>query len=248
MAPLDEDIHNRILAYVAEPKASVSCHAWKDHLYDSLYLSGRIRFMQKMHETVGLTFSYHAVRPLGEDFEESVVYNFNFSPNGTYEMQWTRTFDAWSSQSEQHFGRWTVSEDKILCETLEPDRTVGQNEVRFAPPGYAFRIEIDDILNAKGKFFQERTGAPPKPWEIPARTGKLDANQGIWHEGMWQTTEVQTDNNGYNATWRAPIRADARFVEIDGEMQEVSGDIVDNFPEQDWARLMKCRLRFGISG
>lgn len=244
MAPLDDDIHNRILAYVTEHKASVSCQAWKEYLYDSLELTRRIRFMQKLNEKGAMAYSYHAVRPLGEDFEESVAYNFDFTPEGTYEMQWTRTFDAWSSQSEQHYGRWAIDSGSIVCETLEPRRLGGQNEVRYAPPGYKFAIDIDDILTAGGKYYQEATGAPPKPWEMSARTGKLDTNH-VWTEGMWQTEDTTGDTG---TTWHAPVRPDARFVEIDGEMHEVSGDIVDNFPEHDWARLMRCRLRFGISG
>jgi hypothetical protein len=38
----------------------------------------------------------------------------------------------------------------------------------------------------------------------------------------------------------------SKFVEVDGELVEVSPDIRDNHPEADWARLMGFRLRFGI--
>eukprot|EP00439_Symbiodinium_sp_Y106_P044670 s2214_g5.t1 len=41
-----------------------------------------------------------------------------------------------------------------------------------------------------------------------------------------------------------PVRPDSRYVEIDGVIHEVSGDIVANWPEDDWPRLMRCRLLF----
>jgi len=40
---------------------------------------------------------------------------------------------------------------------------------------------------------------------------------------------------------------DARFVEVDGDVVEVSADIRKNYPEEQWAKLMRCRLRFGLS-
>ena len=32
------------------------------------------------------------MRPLGEDFEESVGYNFSFLSGGIYRLLWTRTY------------------------------------------------------------------------------------------------------------------------------------------------------------
>jgi hypothetical protein len=241
---MDDDLQNKILAYVTEPKACVCCRAWKDVLYNSLHLKLRIRFKQDVAEGSTI-FSYNAVRPLGEDFEESVSYNFEFYAEGTYKMQWTRTFDAWTSQSEQHFGKWSVDKQSILCETLEPNRVVSEKEVRFAPPGYEFSIDIEDILGSQGIYFQEKVGAPAKPWESIARAGKPSDTSAVWTPGMWQPEDTSPQSN---EPLRAPLRADARFVEIDGEMHEVSGDIVASRPEHEWAQLMRCRLRFGING
>jgi len=246
---MDDDLQAKILAFVTEPKASVSCQTWKNYLYESCKLAHRISFNQLLAQGP-VTFSYNALRPLGEDFEESVTYDFTFAPDGTYKMQWTRTFDAWSSQSEQHVGGWRIFNDQIECETLEPNREVGEREVRIAPAGYKFSVAIDDILIAEGKYFQEITGAPAKAWEITARTGKLEESSktGVWQpvEGYvaTQPREAVAPRDGYVPR----ANADARFVEIDGDFHEVSGDIVANWPEEDWARLMKCRMRFGING
>lgn len=192
-----------------------------------------------------VTFYYNAVRPLGEDFEESVGYNFDFAPDGTYRMQWTRTFDAWSSQSEQHFGRWCLVLDHVCCETLSPKDAASDREVRYAPPGHTFKLPLHEILDANGSYYQAPPGSPAARWELPARTGKHEDESSPVFAGMWQAVEVAP---AAAEVPRTPFRPDARFVEIDGEMHEVSGDIVANWPEQDWVRLMRCRLRFGISG
>lgn len=250
---MDDDLHCKILDYVSEPKACVACHAWRDHLYDSLKLRFGISFRRQLAKDP-VSFSYNAVRPLAEDFEESVSYNFLFSANGTYKMQWARTFDAWSSQSEQQFGKWSVVKEEVLCETMEPDREVTETEVRFAPPGYRFNVAIEDILSSEGRYFQDKLGAPPKPWETTARTGKIDETA-VLPKGMWQAVEASPQPGVYYevttqaaAPFQPQLRADARFIEIDGEMHEVAGDIVANRPESEWAQLMRCRLRFGING
>lgn len=246
MSPLslDDDLQNKLLAYVTEHKASPCCRAWKDYLYDSLQLQHQIRFKQRLAQGQ-ISFIYSAVRPLAEDFEESVSYNFEFHPDGTYQMQWARTWDAWSSQSEQQYGRYTIFKDSVFCETLEPNRAVGDNEVRFAPPGYSYSVAVDDILESEGLYFQEKLGSPPKPWETAARTGKADDKPRAMLQGLWETPEVAP---GPTAPFHAPVRPDARFVEIDDELHEVSGDIVASWPEHEWERLMRCRLRFGING
>lgn len=246
---MDDDIHAKILAYVTEHRASLSCLSWKKYLYDSLCLQHRIRFNQKLADGP-VIYSYNAVRPLGEDFEESVNYNFEFSPGGTYTMQWARTFDAWSSQSEQHFGAWKFINDKILCETREPERKVSDREVRFAPAGYIFSIPIDDIMSALGHYFQDRIGAPPKSWELAARLGRPEEDTPETVAKGWNevNTESPPTATGANRAVNSAGNEDARFVEIDGEMYEVSGDIVKNRPENEWAKLMQCRIRFGITG
>jgi hypothetical protein len=244
---MDDDVHAKILAYVNEHKACLSCQNWKNYLYSSLHLPLRMRFNQKLAEGP-VVYSYNAVRPLGEDFEESVNYNFLFAPGGTYTMQWARTFDAWSSQSEQHFGCWRFVEDKIHCETLEPTREVSDREVRFAPPGYRFSVPIEDILDALGRYFQDTVGAAPKSWEIAARLGKPEEQAPETVAKDWQSIQAEQPSNEPRRVPQSSGNEDARFVEIDGELYEVSGDIVKNRPEAEWAQLMRCRIRFGING
>ena len=116
--------------------------------------------------------------------------------------------------------------------------------MRYAPPGYRFNVPVNDILKANGAYFQAPLGSLAASWELPARTGKQE-DTGNVVPGMWQGEVVVP---AAAETFQVPVRADARFVEIDGEMHEVSGDIVANWPEDDWARIMKVRLRFGING
>mmetsp|Transcript_6883 Transcript_6883/g.19290 ORF Transcript_6883/g.19290 Transcript_6883/m.19290 type:complete len:255 (-) Transcript_6883:218-982(-) len=248
---LDEEVQAKVLACVSEPRASITCRAWKDTLYKTLHLECQYHFNHRLHSAGKLIFCYGAVRPLGEDFEESASYNFTFSPGGTYRMQWTRTYDAWSSQTEQHFGAWRLFLDEVLCETLEPPEAQSDREVRHAPPGYRFRVPTGDIVGAGGVYYQAPIGAPAAPWELAARTGKQESGAGsVTVSGMWRAVDEApaAAAPAAAASLHAPLRPDARFVEIDGDMHEVSGDIVANWPENEWPRLMKCRLRFGIVG
>jgi len=36
---------------------------------------------------------------------------------GSYRLAWTRTYDAWSSQGEQHLGKWSIEREHLHCET-----------------------------------------------------------------------------------------------------------------------------------
>jgi len=261
---LDDVLQARMLAFVMEPKAALICHAWKDQLYNSLQLAPGIRFKQLVHEMgdAPLKFFYEAIRPLGEDFEETVGFHFEFFQHGRYHMQWTRTFDAWSSQSEQQFGTWQVQADGIICETKDLGREETDREVRYAPAGWKYRLPLATFLKnsgtgGNGGHIQAPQGAPAASWELTARIGKVqeEEEKAIHFDGMWQPVEgSHLHRTGDDAPAAAPaprslsLDPDARYVEVDGEVHEVSGDIVANWPEADWPRLMKCRLRFGICG
>mmetsp|Transcript_1700 Transcript_1700/g.4315 ORF Transcript_1700/g.4315 Transcript_1700/m.4315 type:complete len:249 (-) Transcript_1700:322-1068(-) len=242
---LDDELQAKILEYVTEPKACLSCKSWKSQLYDSLKLEHRVHFRRRLEDEGEVAFCYNAVRPLGEDFEESVAFNFRFFPNGAYRLAWTRTYDAWSSQGEQHLGKWIMHKDQICCETLDK-KEVSETEMRFAPAGYKFAMPVLDILTAEGGYFQAPDGSKAADWELPARTGKCSSSQTWWPSQATEVTQVET--SAPETMHRAQPRADARYVEIDGEVHEVSGDIVANYPEDCWERLMACRLRFGIRG
>jgi len=43
--------------------------------------------MQRVRQQGSVLFCYNAVRPLGEDFEESVGYNFTFLEGGRMTME-----------------------------------------------------------------------------------------------------------------------------------------------------------------
>jgi hypothetical protein len=236
---LDTELHSKILEYVTEPRACFSCRMWKERLCASLHLKCRSEFKRRLAEHGKMVFYYSAVRPLAEDFEESVAYNFTFAPDGTYHMQWTRVWDAWSTQGEQQEGHWHICLDQISCETTTPNES-NEWEIRYAPSGYKFDVPIESILMTNGAYYTAPLGSPAVPWEQPARTGK-EMDQSVKVQGMWQAVTREEGD-----AFVAPPHENARFVEIDGEMHEVSADIVQNWPEQSWPHLMKCRLRFGL--
>lgn len=246
---LDDELQARILTFSREARAAVCCKSWKDSLYTSLFLKqhGEFNRLVAHYEDRGLPFYYSAVRPLSEEFEESVNYNFHFGPNGRYVLTWQRVFDAWSSQTEQHFGSWRIDLGEVLCETLEPPPTKRDldREIRYAPPGYKFSITLEEILNAGCTYYTAPPGSPVASWELTVRTGKAAEESPAHIQGMWRQ-EVAYRPQDVPASV-VPPNENARFVEIDGELHEVSGDIVANWPEDAWPRLMRCRLRFGIN-
>jgi hypothetical protein len=239
----DEELQARLLAYITEPSASSCSRAWRDYLYDALHIRQESCFKKQIRESGKIDYVYSALRPISEDLEESVHYNFAFGDGGTYTMQWVRTFDAWSSQSEQHFGRWRVFLGQLMCETVDPLEEPRDAQVRFAPAGWKFSMPLEDILSTGGAYKEAPVGAPPAPWESLARLGKeQEGAQSNWTKGQWENTEP-TDPTPIA---RVAVREGSRFVEIDGDMHEVAGDIVANWPEHEWKRLMQVRLRFGI--
>ena len=144
---------------MTEPTACVSCKPWKHFLYDNLKLDSCIRFKQCLNDKDPLAYCYSAVRPLGEDFEESVGFNFQFFRDGSYRLAWTRTYDAWSSQGEQHYGKWRLKMGQVCCETLEPQEEASETQMRYAPAGYKFAVPVEDILSAEGASSVKMVGS-----------------------------------------------------------------------------------------
>eukprot|EP00438_Fugacium_kawagutii_P004520 Skav214459 [mRNA] locus=scaffold1870:169113:182014:+ [translate_table: standard] len=140
LPPLDDNLLARILPFVTEANAAMSCQNWKGYLYEALKLDMRT-----------LARRCHCIRFMRRIGQE-----------GSYRLAWTRTYDAWSSQGEQHIGKWSIDLDHILCETLEPE-TASETEMRYAPAGYQM---------AQGGYFEAADGSKAADWELPARTGK----------------------------------------------------------------------------
>jgi hypothetical protein len=177
MAPLPDlslEIQAQVLALTTEPRASMTCSDWKCKLYESLHLGSRARFNVRLQTKGKVMFRYSAVRPLGQDFEESVSYIFNFQPDGNYRMQWARTFGMCSSWSEQHLGSWRVVLDQVFCETLDAREEQNDREVPYAPAGYKFQLPLEGILEADGRYYLAPPGSLAASWELTARTGKRD--------------------------------------------------------------------------
>merc|ERR1712032_1691214 len=63
---MDEELHKRLLAYVTEPTASLSCRSWHEYLHETLHLGLRAGFNRTLANKGKVFFCYDAVRPLAE--------------------------------------------------------------------------------------------------------------------------------------------------------------------------------------
>eukprot|EP00416_Gambierdiscus_australes_P018792 CAMPEP_0171068168 /NCGR_PEP_ID=MMETSP0766_2-20121228/8411_1 /TAXON_ID=439317 /ORGANISM="Gambierdiscus australes, Strain CAWD 149" /LENGTH=188 /DNA_ID=CAMNT_0011524455 /DNA_START=167 /DNA_END=733 /DNA_ORIENTATION=- len=179
-----------------------------------------------------LSFHHCGVRSLGDDFEECVAYQFDFEALGTFSAQWNRSFGQWSAANERQVGRWAVVGEALRCET---QAGLGDADgcVPYAPAGRVFELPVASVLAGTSAAdgttpaweFQVR-GAPVPEVVLPSLLQGSSAQAGL----------QEAARNGSNV----------RFVEVDGELHEVSADILKHYPESDWQRLMRCRVRFGL--
>jgi hypothetical protein len=177
-----------------------------------------------------LDFHHSAVRDLGPDIIESVDYKFEFKANGEYTLQWCRDFGGWPENKWQ-MGSWTVEGETVACLSKAGSLEVPERSRYKA--GIAFAIPVAFVL--AGRTCDDAPQAVP--WERPILSNGYEA-QGC--EVTWERVEPR-------ATTAQEERVDrALFVEVDGALVEVCPDIRENYPREDWARLMGFRSRFGI--
>lgn len=245
---------DRVLAFISVPEASLCCSIWAKYLYGSLQLQERIRFNRLVHSKGSISYHHNGCRSFGDDFEESVAFQFDFLANRTYNLQWSRSFGQWTAANERQIGGWVISGDRLCCNTVEGPE-VPEGSVRYAPVGRSFELRIQDILGGNSQSDEQ---APA--WEYKVRGVPVP-------EHVWPSTEENmceaSGGYGDQATPAAqahsaqvttavarppPASEDSRFVEIDGDFHEVSADIRDMYPEEKWPQLMGLRLRFGLMG
>mmetsp|Transcript_48049 Transcript_48049/g.112266 ORF Transcript_48049/g.112266 Transcript_48049/m.112266 type:complete len:247 (+) Transcript_48049:42-782(+) len=240
---LDERAQAHILAFVCNAEARLCCRDWAAYIFQSLQLEYRVNFAKALHARllVGcdqLLYHHSGVRPLGHEFEECVSYQFGFVPGGKYEMQWNRTFDGWTAESEQQVGTWRIRGDQVHCCTGEgPD--VDASRVRFARPGLVFSIPVADVLCSRTAADQS---APL--WEYAARG--LPSPPSVQVVAEEAARSKLSEAQALDVAFVPVIRPDAHYVEVDGDLHEVCKDICEHWPEADWQRLMAIRLRFGL--
>eukprot|EP00448_Togula_jolla_P002935 CAMPEP_0170620154 /NCGR_PEP_ID=MMETSP0224-20130122/27906_1 /TAXON_ID=285029 /ORGANISM="Togula jolla, Strain CCCM 725" /LENGTH=245 /DNA_ID=CAMNT_0010946307 /DNA_START=21 /DNA_END=758 /DNA_ORIENTATION=+ len=244
MPELDEAALNCLLGFVGEPRGRLCCQAWSKHLYESLNLKNRIRFNKHIRTRGSIFFHHSAVRALGEEFEECVTYQFEFRAEGSYSLQWTRTFDGWTSDMERQLGTWTVVDNAVQCDSGAGPADVKEGSARYAPAGLRYELPIDDVLEGS-----TRADKHVPDWEFLARglqvPQKLEEQDVETEVGSMEY--VHTPSSAAASPTFHP-QAGARYVEIDGEAYEVSGDIRELYDESEWERLMRCRVRFGLRG
>mmetsp|Transcript_51475 Transcript_51475/g.122417 ORF Transcript_51475/g.122417 Transcript_51475/m.122417 type:complete len:265 (-) Transcript_51475:59-853(-) len=259
LAVLDERSQLNILGYIFEPAARLCCRDWAAFLFESLQLQHRIDFAKALHAlgdrgTDALMYHHSAVRALGHEFEECVSYQFYFYPKGSYDMQWNRTFDGWTSESEQQVGHWQVAGDKVRCST-EAGPEVDASRVRYARAGLVFEIPVEDVLS-----YQTSADNAAPLWEYlarglapPAVVGRSVQEKPLDQKMPRSVSpddqpRVPARTESSVAASMTALRPDARFVDIDGDLHEVCLDIQEHWPEEEWERLMRIRVRFGIHG
>jgi len=236
MVVVDDAALERILSYNIDPCARLCCRSWDKYVSTSLELQYRIRFHKGVREQGPLSYHHCGVRTMGEDFQECVAYQFEFFASGVFTTDWNRSFGQWSAANERQVGTWKVDGDQVKCET-----TVGPAQVdgcvQFAPAGRKFSLPVDAVL---ARTSQSDDKAPK--WEYAVRGVPVPDVQ---MESVAPVSDVSGDGNG--ALWQAMANDNARFVDIDGELHEVSADIAQTYPEAEWVKLMRCRVRFGLS-
>lgn len=166
---------------------------------------------------------------MGSDFEECVAYQFEFSASGTYDAQWNRSFGQWSAANERQVGRWEVVGDMLRCKT-HAGPSAADGVVQYAPAGRVFELPIASVLAGNSQ-----SDDTPPPWEYGVRGAPVPL------------VTMKSEKDNADGPVAPPRASDAHFVFVDGELHEVSADIVDNYAECEWQRLMSCRIRFGLS-
>lgn len=234
MGQLDDAALTRVLQFVREPVASLCCRSWASYLYESLRLRHKIAFRKAIHEQEKLSYVHSTVRDLG-GMEECVSFSFLFKADCTYSLQWFR--EGLTSDNEQQYGTWCIAGEKVTCETLSPLEEPDERYLRFAPAGRVFELPVDAVLAGSTTADDN-----PEDWELPARGLAPDRSLAAIPAAEGPSSSIiAPPSHGQLAE---PVQL-ARYVEVDGEVHEVSQDIVANWPEADWSRLMRCRLRFG---
>mmetsp|Transcript_7253 Transcript_7253/g.15698 ORF Transcript_7253/g.15698 Transcript_7253/m.15698 type:complete len:253 (+) Transcript_7253:76-834(+) len=237
---LDEVVLERVLAFTFEVSARACCRSWARYLFDSLQLEYCIKFHKLVRQQSKVSYHHCSVRAYGEDFQECVAYQFEFADTGTYHLQWNRSFGQWSAANERQLGRWQVVGNQLRCES-GPGPEVDELAVRYAPAGRVFELPVATACS--GRFDGEDS---PSPWEYQIRGTPAPAMENSFITGSTGFVGEATQGDVRGQSIGDSHTAESRYLEIDGEVHEVSGDIMKNYPESDWPRLMRCRVRFGL--
>jgi len=241
MTTFDDHTLSRLLVFVNEPRARLCCSAWAKHLYETLELEHRIRFHKLVRNRGHVLYHHSGVRKMGDDFEECVAYQFEIDANGHYDLAWNRSFGQWSAANERQVGRWRVRGSQLEC-TSTKGPEVQDGCVRFGAAGRVFELPLDDIMVG-----QTDGSAQPLPWEFLVRGTPVPKALSLHRLGeVASPVALASEQRAANGPTGGRPRADTRYIEVDGEMHEMSADILANYPESDWKRLMTCRIRFGL--
>lgn len=235
---LDDTCLSRVLDFVNIPSVRLCCRSWADRLYLSLQLKHHISFVKAVSGAPLGDLSYHhsSVYDFG-GMEECVSFSFTFSSSRFYSMLWFR--EGLTTDNEQQYGKWKVVADHVECETLDPVSEVNERHLRHADACRVFTIPVAAVLAGR-----TTTNQCTSNWERAARGLQSSNIVGSLEPSDEQSQGEEIRNDSYNFSSRVPA-VDARYVDVDGEIVQVSLDIIQNWPESDWSRLMRCRIRFG---
>lgn len=234
---LDEVCLSRVVQFVNCPAARLCCRSWSEYIFTSLQLD----FCLRLHKAVraaekGSFLFFHSTLFDFGGIEECVSFSFAFFAKGHYTLQWFR--EGLTSDNEQQYGLWKVIGDKVQVETCDPPEKTDERYLRYAEAGRIYQIPVEHVLLGNSSVNQSQLG-----WERTAR-GLTSPHYSVEATEESPPAASPVLQPLQSMALQQPA-ADARFVEVDGEMHEVSQDIISNWPESDWSRLMSCRLRFG---
>jgi hypothetical protein len=196
-------------------------------------LERKIHVMKRVHTAGSLTFDYMASRDLGPVITETVAFHFEFFPKGNYCLQFSHDVQGdLADVGVDMYGSWHVEMGDFVCETSEAPVVCG-NKPCSSPAVVRFNLPIELVL--AGRVAADHDGSCALRWEnsIQSRSLLLD----FPHKSESKLLDVMPPPENDE---------DASYVEVDGRMVQVCGDIRDNYPESSWAHLMSVRVKVGL--
>eukprot|EP00928_Gymnodinium_smaydae_P065851 TRINITY_DN48943_c0_g1_i1.p1 TRINITY_DN48943_c0_g1~~TRINITY_DN48943_c0_g1_i1.p1 ORF type:complete len:251 (+),score=18.28 TRINITY_DN48943_c0_g1_i1:48-800(+) len=246
MIELNEATLARVLSFVSAPEGRLCCKAWNTYLVASLQLKLPIDFCRMVFASAhGLDYTYEASNADGTDFEESRTYSFCFFANRHYRLSWSRISAFWNLSGDES-GTWTVKGESIFLTALDVRVDVRSAQCqRIAPLHLPLRDVIRGRVVGGGAFttWEEVLHQVDQQFSTVAATdiaSQLD-NPDVIYQEPDGADAIPTRSHATNQV------QDRHFVEVDGDLYEVSTDIVQNWPESEWERVMRTRVRFGIA-
>lgn len=257
---LDELCLDKILEYVKEAPARGTCKKWADHIFSSCNLEGKIRLNKLLQENGSLEFDCFATRELGADIMVTAAFHFEFLVDGKFDLQWYHGYSGdMDFGSQQLSGTWRAQGNTLLCEYVtEPkeglmrrvvtcpaklETCVSMDELNSTPPKgssqlVTFHVPQHLVFAGRVMYEDDDSDSSAFPWKLS------DILLSNGREASAEAMELKPFAD-LQLPEKTPDEApDAQYVHVDGRRVVVCTDIVEKYPPESWANLMKFRLQF----